>query len=69
MNSKLVVMQHAGKCTSQADYEDWKAGQEAIKDITMFQYSFYSPSKGTITAFYQIEDIYSLKRGQKAVFQ
>jgi len=69
MNSKLVLMQKAGRCASQEEYEDWKAGQEAIKDVTGFQYSFYAPSKGTITAFYEFESIYGLKRGQMAVYQ
>lgn len=62
-----AIMQNAGRVDFQSEYEDWKAGQEAIKDVTGFVFSFYNLSNGTITAFYKCDNIYGLKRGQKVV--
>lgn len=62
-----AIMQNAGRVQNQDEYNDWKAGQEAIKDLSGFVFSFYNLSNGTITAFYKCDSIYGLKRGQKVV--
>ena len=62
-----VLMQNCGRVANEVEYEDWKAGQEAIKDVTGLLFSYYDLSNGKITAFYKFESLYGLKRGQKAV--
>lgn len=62
-----VLMQNCGRAINEAEYQDWKAGQEAIKDVTGLLFSYYDLSSGKITAFYKLESLYGLKRGQKVV--
>lgn len=69
MKTKLVVMQNCGSAKDYEEYSDWKAGQEAIKEVSGYQYSYFNPSNGKIVGFYLLESIYGLKRGQKAVYQ
>lgn len=64
---KQVIMQNCGKVESQEDFYDWKAAQEALKDVTGFEYAFYDPMTREIKGFYAVE-LDKLVRGQRLVF-
>lgn len=62
-----VIMQNCGKADSVEEFYDWKAGQEAIKDSTGFEYAFYDPKTSEIKGFYVLDDD-CLVRGQRHVW-
>lgn len=64
---KKVIMQNCGKVQTQEEFYDWKAGQEAIKDVTGFEYAFYDPCTQEIKGFYLLE-AEKLVRGQRFVY-
>lgn len=66
---KKVIMQNCGVATSIEFYYDWKVGQESVKELTGFEYSYYNPLTQEIKAFYNVpHNETELSRGQKSLY-
>jgi hypothetical protein len=61
-----VIRQHVG-IMSKDEFQDWVAGQEAIREISKFLFGVRDGISGRVFGYYALLDLSPLVKGQKIV--